>query len=124
MAVVKRIALRASAFLLPACIGLQMATQVTARTYGYHPALGRSLTILGWHIYAPWQFGAWLWRYGFAQPDVFRGPIYMVYGSLLVGVLLMLALIGIGKREQKQALTTFGSAKWAEAHDVKRSGLL
>jgi type IV secretion system protein VirD4 len=121
MELVKRFALRASVFLLPALIGLQIATQMVARTYGYHPALGASLA---WHIYAPWHFAGWLWRFGFAQPEVFRTPMYAVYGGLVVGVVGLLALIGIGKRGQKQALTTFGSARWGTQQDIQRSGLL
>ena len=109
--------------LLPTLAGLQIATQLTAAAFGYHPALGGPSVTLGhWRLYAPWCFAQWLWAFGQQQPQVFNVPLYVATGGVVVGMLLVwLTMLA---RRRQAAPTTYGSAIWASARDVKRSGLL
>lgn len=114
--------LRLAALQLPPLAGLQLATQMTAKAFGYHAALGQPwLTWQGWHLYRPWDIGRWIWAWGHAQPDVFRLPLLVVWGGVVLGIGLTLRL---ALRHKREVVTTYGSARWAGARDVRRSGLL
>src|SRR5262245_62176621 len=116
--------LRLLAMLVPNLVGLHVATQMVAAAYRYHAALGRPVAHLG-HValYPPWAVGVWLWRLGPQHPDVFQAPVLVAGAGVLTGI----ALVGITwlvQGRQRQAPTTYGSAHWASAQDVRRSGLL
>jgi type IV secretion system protein VirD4 len=119
-----RLFLRLGTLLLPALVGLQVATQWTAATYRAHAALGAPLaTLRGIPVYPPWAFPVWLWHYGGQQPEVFQRPVWLVGASVLVGLALLGSLLLVQDRWRQQP-TTFGSAAFATANDLKRSGLL
>ena len=60
------------ASLVPAVGGLWMATEKFAALVAYDPAfLGSSLIIGGTHIYPPWAFVTWYFRYQRYVPELF-----------------------------------------------------
>jgi hypothetical protein len=112
--------LRLSAMLLPTIAGLQIATQQVAASYHYHAALGQPLLA---HWYAPWKLPLWVWHWGAAHPDLYRGPLYMVLGAAVVGMVCSFAVRLLWRGDKTQP-ATFGSAAWTEKKAVERSGLL
>ena len=108
--------------LLPTLIGLQAATQMTARAFGYHPALGQPWgRWRGWGLYRPWDIARWVWAFGQGRPNAFRLPLLVVWVAVALGIGLMLLL---ALRHKREMVTTYGSARWANNQDVTRSGLL
>jgi type IV secretion system protein VirD4 len=102
---------------------LLAATQWAASLLGYAAALGDPLLQLrGLKIYAPWKLFAWWLAFGADRPDVFAYP-----GAAAALAGLGAGLIAIGgaawRARHKNSVTTYGSARWAAARDVRRAGL-
>jgi type IV secretion system protein VirD4 len=116
---------RVLAWLIPTSTGFQIATQMIAATWSYHPALGAPwLTLGAVQLYTPWQWLLWLWRYQGQAPDVFTWPLRIAASGALLGLLCAVALTLWAQRGQSRRETTYGSARWSSTADVKRSGLL
>ena len=89
-----RLFLRLMAMLLPTLVGLQVTTQLTAKAFRYHPALGTPwLRWHEWRVYAPWRFGGWLWAYGPTVPEVFRVPLLCLVGGVSLGFALLAVML-------------------------------
>lgn len=102
---------------------LWAATQWAAAMLGYQPALGTSwFDVVGTKIYAPWQLFSWWLTFDNEAPDVFaRAGAAAAVGGLASGAI---ALGGAARRaSRKNPATTYGSARWADASDIKTANL-
>lgn len=114
--------------LLSLVAGLQAATQVFAHAFQYHAALGGYLGgSLGWNgvpLYPPWGIVQWASRWGGRYPEEFlrAGSV----GVTLAGIgLLALAVAKMLQAHSARANAYLhGSARWANASDLRRAGLL
>ncbi|MHA7857808.1 MAG: conjugal transfer protein TraG [Henriciella sp.] len=100
------------------------ATQWTARELGYQPGLGRPWFMMGdTPIYRPWRLFQWWYAYEAYAPGVFARAGFMAAGGGFLGAVV--AVIGsLLRARSKKHLTTYGSARWASARDVRKAGLL
>ncbi len=100
-----------------------LATQMTADALGHQAALGAPWFIAGeTPIYKPWRLFQWWYAYEAYAPDVFaRGGLIAISGSALG---FLAAIIGsVLRSRHERHVTTYGSARWASAPDLKRAGL-
>ena len=100
------------------------ATQWTAWRLGFQPQLGTPwFDLVGISVYPPPAFFWWWYFYDAYAPHIFlEGGLIAVSG----GFVSIAAAIGMSvwrAREAKQA-ETYGSARWANAAEVKAAGLL
>ncbi|ADM09207.1 conjugal transfer protein traG [Parvularcula bermudensis HTCC2503] len=100
------------------------ATQWAAHELGYQPGLGRPWFMLGdTPIYRPWRLFQWWYAYEAYAPGVFARAGFMAAGGGFLGAVV--AVIGsLLRARSKKHLTTYGSARWASARDVRKAGLL
>ena len=107
------------ASLVPAVGGLWMATEKFAALVAYDPAfLGSSLIIGGTHIYPPWAFVTWYFRYQRYVPELFSTVTPYSFG----GFVLCLLMLFLFRPEKK--LTSHGSAHWASYKDLVKMHLI
>ncbi len=100
------------------------ATQWTALRLGFQPQLGEPwFEFLGWPVYYPPAFFWWWYHYDAYAPPIFiEGAIIAVSGGFLtVGIAIFMSVL---RAREAQDVDTYGSARWAEARDVKSAGLL
>ncbi|MBK8769667.1 MAG: conjugal transfer protein TraG [Rhizobiales bacterium] len=103
--------------------GLWASTQWTAAMLGNQPGLGTPLTkVLGYPLYAPWRLFEWWYAYEPYAPEVFRTAGLFAGGSGIAGTLVAIAG-SLWRARQTRNVTTYGSAKWASAEDLKRARL-
>ncbi|MCA8891443.1 MAG: conjugal transfer protein TraG [Hyphomonas sp.] len=100
------------------------ATQWTAYMFGYQPALGHPWFFAGeMPVYKPWRLFQWWYAYEAYAPDVFARAGLIASSGGLLGIFA--AVIGSVIRSRDAAnVTTYGSARWAKPHELKRHGLL
>ena len=113
--------LTAAALVLACLIG---ATQWAADMLGYQPALGAPLfTLVDLPVYAPWRLFVWWLAFDAQAPEVFaRAGALAALGGLGSGVI---AIGGAAWRAgHGEKITTYGSARWADASDVRKAELL
>jgi type IV secretion system protein VirD4 len=104
-------------------ISLFAATQWAAAMLGYQAALGIPwVDLLGVKVYAPWKLLVWWLAFNAQVPDVFaRAGAVAAFGGIASGAV---AIGGAAWRaSRKQQPTTYGSARWADASDVRDAGL-
>jgi type IV secretion system protein VirD4 len=102
---------------------LWTATQLTAEELQFQSALGAPwFELSGYPVYKPWRLFQWWYAYEAYAPKVFaRGGLITISGT---GLGIMAAIIGSVLRSRyEQNVTTYGSARWAKASDIRKSGL-
>ncbi|ACT58372.1 IncP-type conjugal transfer protein TraG [Hirschia baltica] len=105
-------------------LAMWSATQWAAAQLGYQLSLG--VAWFSWNetsIYKPWRIFQWWYAFEAYAPDVFaKAGLISVSGGFLA---ICAAIAGsvLRARHQKH-VTTYGSARWAEAKDVKQAKLL
>ena len=103
--------------------GVWAATQWAAAMLAYQPELGSPwIRVLGHPVYHPWAlFGWWFHFEAYARP-VFdqAGALAGASGFIGCGAAVGSSLL---RARQSRQVTTYGSARWANAADVKRAGL-
>jgi type IV secretion system protein VirD4 len=92
--------------------GVWFATQWAAAKLAYQPELGRPwFTAFGHPVYLPWA------------PTLFEEAGAIAAASGLVGCAA--AIFGsLWRARQRNNLTTYGSARWADQRDIRKAGLL
>jgi type IV secretion system protein VirD4 len=104
--------------------GIWFATEWAAWKLAWQPELGSPWFILGhWPIYRPWAIFPWWYHFDAYAPHVFdrAGAIASASGFVGCGA----AVFGsLWRARQRQHVTTYGSARWADYKDVARAGLL
>ncbi|HCF2140007.1 TPA: conjugal transfer protein TraG [Pseudomonas aeruginosa] len=103
--------------------GVWGATQWTAAALGYQLRLGSPwFDLLGRPIYHPWKLFEWWFFFGAYAPEVFDtgGAIAGASGMVAVGVAIAMS---VWRSRQARLVTTYGSARWANAQDIRQAGL-
>lgn len=103
--------------------GMWSATQWTAAALGYQARLGAPwFELLGTPVYHPWRLFEWWFVFDAYAPDVFN-----VGGSIAACSSLLALVVAIGmaiwRARQARSVTTYGSARWADADEVRKAGL-
>ncbi|WPH18136.1 conjugal transfer protein TraG [Variovorax paradoxus] len=104
--------------------GVWSATQWTARALGYQPRLGAAwFDISDVPVYEPWKLFEWWYFYDAYAPDVFLrgGTIAASSGLLATGAAIGLA---VWRSRMAKRVTTYGSARWADADEIQQAGLI
>ncbi|TPG42746.1 hypothetical protein EAH79_02445 [Sphingomonas koreensis] len=103
--------------------GVWSATQWAAAALAYQPELGRPwFNAFGYPIYPIWALFGWWFHFGAYAPKIFdeAGSIAAVSGFAGSGA----AVVGsLWRARQRNNVTTYGSARWASATDIRRAGL-
>ncbi|WP_374404763.1 conjugal transfer protein TraG, partial [Niveibacterium sp.] len=78
--------------------------------------------LLGRPIYHPWKLFEWWFFFGAYAPEVFDtgGAIAGASGMVAVGVAIAMS---VWRSRQARLVTTYGSARWANAQDIRQAGL-
>lgn len=103
--------------------GVWTATQWTASALGYQVRLGSPwFDCFGTPVYHPWRLFDWWFFFGAYAPQVFDigGAIAAASGMVAVAVAIAMS---IRRSRQSRLVTTYGSARWAEAADIHKAGL-
>lgn len=105
-------------------IAIWGATQWTAHALEYQPALGAPwFEWSGWLIYKPWRLFQWWYAYEAYAPDVFARAGAIAASGGLFGILA--AVVGsVWRSRWEKRVTTYGSARWAGAKDIRAANLL
>ncbi len=103
--------------------GVWSATQWTAAALGYQARLGVPwFELLGTPVYHPWRLFEWWFFFDAYAPEVFN-----VGGSIAACSSLLALVVAIGmaiwRARQARRVTTYGSARWADADEVRKAGL-
>ncbi|MDR3734615.1 MAG: type IV secretory system conjugative DNA transfer family protein [Acidobacteriaceae bacterium] len=105
-------------------------TQYIAAYFGYQPALGKPLLVLGQlALYQPLKWALWLLRYGSSADAAIRQPV--LYSSLFASICIAVSLATVAllnmfhnKRLMENTEDLHGSARWATEEDLRKTGLL
>ncbi|MES2264557.1 MAG: type IV secretory system conjugative DNA transfer family protein [Pseudomonadota bacterium] len=106
--------------LLSLAAGLQGATQFFARSFQYQPALGKNFNL----IYPPWNILYWAGKWYEKYPDAFlhAGSIGVSIAGLGLIGLMVVRMVSVNSVKASKYL--HGSARWANARDIRAAGLL
>ena len=103
---------------------LWAATEWTAWRLAYQPQLGPAwFMIWHWPIYQPLAFFIWWFKFDAYAPGIFmQGACIAASGGIAAMVIAM--VLSIWRAREAQHVTTYGSARWADAREVRRAGFL
>ena len=100
------------------------ATQWTAWQLGFQPQLGHAwFEVAGWPVYYPPSFFWWWYAYDAYATHIFLEGAYIAASGGFAAVSIAVAMSVWRAREAKN-VETYGSARWAQGDEVRRSGLL
>jgi type IV secretion system protein VirD4 len=107
-----------------------IGTQYIARKFNYQPALGTPL-IRNRHlaVYQPLAWTVWGWRHAASKDIRIRRPFFEGEMIVAVGSFLCVGLFFVITNRRAQKLSEnaddlHGSARWADAEDLKKTGLM
>ena len=104
--------------------GIWGATQWVAGRLGHQPGLGEPwITIAGHPVYPPWRLFEWWYAYEAYAPDIFARAGLMAAAGGIAGIVVAIAG-SLWRAREARMVTTYGSARWAEGKDIRKSGLL
>ena len=97
-----------------------VATQWTADALGYQPQLGPpDALVWGVRLYAPWKFLLWWYYFDAYAREVFEAAGLIFLSGVAIAVAMAFAFSLWRSREARNS-NTYGTARWANAADVKR----
>lgn len=103
--------------------GVWAATQWTAAALAYQVRLGLPwFDAFGMPVYHPWRLFEWWYFFGAYVPRTFDIGGAIAAGSGLVATVVAMAM-SVWRSRQSTHVTTYGSARWAVAADIRKSGL-
>ncbi|WP_024512005.1 conjugal transfer protein TraG [Bradyrhizobium sp. ARR65] len=103
---------------------LWVATEWTAWRLAFQPQLGPAWFWLGhWPIYQPLAFFLWWFKFDPYAPAIFLQGGAIAAGGGVAAMVLALAL-SVWRAQEARNVTTYGSAQWADAREIRRAGLL
>ncbi|WP_224727877.1 conjugal transfer protein TraG [Escherichia coli] len=103
--------------------GVWGATQWTAAALGYQLRLGSPwFDLYGTPVYYPWKLFEWWFFFDAYAPQVFDTGGMIAVGSSLLAVVVAIAM-SVWRSRQARKVTTYGSARWADAADIRKAGL-
>jgi type IV secretion system protein VirD4 len=103
---------------------LWATTEWTSWRLAFQPQLGPPWFLIGgFPIYQPLAFFIWWFKFDAYAPRIFveGGCIAASGGIAAMGVAITMS---VRRAKEAQHVTTYGSARWAEAREVRRAGLL
>jgi type IV secretion system protein VirD4 len=107
-----------------ALIFLWSATEWTASRLAFQPQLGEPwFTLFGWPIYQPPAFFWWWFAYDAYAHDIFVTGGFIA-GAGGVAAFVVAVIMSVWRAREVKKVTTYGSARWAEARDIRGAGLL
>ena len=104
-------------------VGVWGATQWTAAALGHQARLGAPWFVaFDQPVYHPWRLFEWWFFFDAYAPDVFDvgGAIAGCSGIASVCVAVSMS---VWRSRQSRSVTTYGTARWATADDVRQAGL-
>jgi type IV secretion system protein VirD4 len=105
-------------------LGVWAATQWAAAMLGYQAELGAPwLTFGRLPVYRPWALFLWWYHYEAYAPAVFNKAGALAGASGFLGCAAAVAG-SLWRARQSGLVTTYGSARWANVHEMRRAGLL
>ncbi len=103
--------------------GVWGATQWTAAALGHQLRLGSPwFDFHGTPVYYPWKLFEWWFFFDAYAPQVFDTGGMIAAGSGLLAVAVAIAM-SVWRSRQARKVTTYGSARWADAADIRKAGL-
>ena len=103
--------------------GVWSATQWTAAALGYQAHLGAPwFELQGTPVYHPWRLFEWWFVFDAYAPEVFNVGGSIAACSSLLALVVVIGM-AIWRARQARRVTTYGSARWADADEVRRAGL-
>ncbi|HEH9395057.1 TPA: conjugal transfer protein TraG [Aeromonas salmonicida] len=103
--------------------GVWGATQWTAAALGYQLRLGSPwFDLFGTPVYPPWKLFEWWFFFGAYAPEVFDTGGAIAGGSGLMAVVVAITM-SVWRSRQSKRVTTYGSARWASATDIRKAKL-
>lgn len=103
--------------------GVWGATQWTAAALGYQLRLGSPwFDLYGTPVYYPWKLFEWWFFFDAYAPQVFDIGGMIAAGSGLLAVAVAITM-SVWRSRQARKVTTYGSARWADAADIRKAGL-
>ncbi len=103
--------------------GVWSATQWTAAALGYQVRLGSPwFDFFGTPVYHPWRLFEWWFFFDAYAPRVFGIGGALAGGSGLAAAVAAVAM-SVWRSRQSKRVTTYGSARWADAADIRKAGL-
>ena len=103
--------------------GVWGATQWTAAALGYQLRLGSPwFDLFGTPVYHPWRLFEWWFVFDAYAPDIFSKGGSIAGASGMVAVVVAIGM-SIWRSRQSRLVTTYGSARWADAAEVRKAGL-
>ncbi len=99
------------------------ATQWAAGRLDFQAGLGPAwFEIADYQFYLPWRLFQWWYAYEAYAPSVFNWAGAVAASGGVLGVIVAIAG-SLWRARQSRLVTTYGSSRWADSADVKRSGL-
>jgi type IV secretion system protein VirD4 len=100
------------------------ATEWTAWRLAFQSQLGhRWFELFGWPIYQPPAFFWWWFAYDAYAREIFIEGAWIAAAGGIAAIIVAMTLSIWRAREVKRVIT-YGSARWAETGDLRRTGLL
>src|SRR5579883_1952425 len=103
---------------------LWTATEWTAWQLAFQPRLGHPwFSLFGWPMYQPPAFFWWWFAYDAYAHDIFVTGGF-VAGAGGVAAFVVAIAMSVWRAREVKKVTTYGSARWAEAREIRQAGLL
>ena len=100
------------------------ATEWVAWRLAFQPELGQPwFRVLGFPFYLPPAFFWWWYGYDAYAPSIFVEGAYIAASGGFISAAMAIGMSVWRAREAKK-VETYGSARWADIHEVKAAGLL
>ena len=100
------------------------ATEWVAWRLAFQPELGQPwFRVLGFPFYLPPTFFWWWYGYDAYAPSIFVEGAYIAASGGFIAAAMAIGMSVWRAREAKK-VETYGSARWADIHEVKAAGLL
>src|SRR6202050_3316874 len=100
------------------------ATEWVAWRLAFQAQLGRPwFRLLGWAVYQPTAFFWWWFAYDAYARDIFVEGAYIAASGGFAVVIIAIAM-SVWRAREARSVTTYGSARWSEAPEVRKASLL
>ena len=99
------------------------ATQWTAAALGFQARLGEPwFVVIDYPVYLPWRLFEWWFVYEAYAPEIFEEGGAIAAAGGVAGALFAI-VNSVWRARQNQLVTTYGSARWASAKEIRAAGL-
>jgi type IV secretion system protein VirD4 len=100
------------------------ATEWVAWRLAFQPQLGHPwFRFFGWAVYQPASFFWWWFAYDAYARDIFVEGAYIAASGGFAAIIIAIAM-SVWRAREARSVTTYGSARWSEAPEVRKASLL